>query len=327
MTTADEITISGQASLNAEEMAEVLALKATCDTLEGLDLKLGYGAAEPVSVSYSAVLLARARERLVGYCSLDGDAVTAEMCGMVHPEWRRQRLGMRLFETARASFKGAGGDQIFAVCEDASTSGRIFLHMLATQRAFAEHRMLWRGAVSISTTASAQHAGAFTIARARPEEYQPLAAALARAFGHAEARLLADLTSASAVATEQVYVARLDGAIIGGFRLSVMPDSTGIYAFGIDPSYQRRGLGRRMLAQACALATAQGASRVTLEVDTDNTAAIALYRSGGFEITTTYGYYIFSPTLLALGLNLDERRKSKHVEDAEDAEDAEDQAE
>ena len=316
MATGDMITISGQNSLSADELAEALALKDTCDSAERLDLKLGYGDAEPAKATYPAVFLARSGQRLVGYCSLDGDATTAELCGMVHPDWRRHRLGMRLFEAARAGFRRAGGGQLFAICEDDSASGRAFLRMLAAQRAFSEHRMVWRGDALASTPSSAQAeaGGAFVVERARPADYQALAAALARAFDHTEERLLADLTNASATANEQVYAARLDGAIIGGFRLSRMPDSTGIYAFGIDPAYQRHGWGRRMLAQACALAQQEdaenseqrGAQRVTLEVDTDNAPAIALYRASGFERVTTYGYYIFSPTLLAVGLNLDE---------------------
>jgi ribosomal protein S18 acetylase RimI-like enzyme len=298
----DGVTVSKQISLTPDELVEVVALKGVCDAFEGLDLKLGYGASDPAQAGYPAALLARVEGKLIGYCSLDGDESVAEMCGMVHPEWRRQRLGMRLFDMARAGFAEAGGRQIFAVCEDASESGRVFLRMLAGQRAFSEHRMTLRHESPMPDTAAAQP----TIERARPEDYQPLAAALARAFDNTEERLLGDLTSASAVATEQVYVARLDGAIIGGFRLSVMPDATGIYAFGIDRDYQRQGWGRRMLAQACALAKEQGAPRVSLEVDIDNAAAIALYQSSGFETTTTYGYYIFSPTLLAVGLGLDE---------------------
>ncbi|HET9110651.1 MAG TPA: GNAT family N-acetyltransferase [Ktedonobacterales bacterium] len=305
MATDDGVTISRQVSLTPDELAEVIALKDVCDALESLDLKLGYGAAEPETARYPAVLLARAAGQLVGYCSLDGDDAVAEMCGMVRPEWRRRRLGFRLFDAARAGFSGAGGQQIFAVCEEGAASGRAFLRMLAAQRAFSEHRMQLRQAPSAAQTAHSQ-SETLTIARARTEDYRPLAAALARAFDNTEERLLGDLTSASAIATEQVYVARLGGAIIGGFRLSVMPDSTGIYAFGIDRGYRRQGRGRQMLAQACALATEQGARRITLEVDTDNTAAIALYRSSGFEVTTTYGYYIFSPTLLAVGLDLDD---------------------
>ncbi|MDE3230574.1 MAG: GNAT family N-acetyltransferase [Chloroflexota bacterium] len=302
MANAEKIHIETRVSLTPAELAEISALKARCDAEEGLDLKLGYGAADPAEALYPAAWLARAGDTLVGYLSLEGDETVAEMCGMVHPDWRRQRIGIRLFNSARGAFAAMGGRQIFAVCEDASASGRVFLRMLAGQRAFSEHRMVLRADAPLTASAD----GGLTITAAEPDDLRPLAAALARAFENAEERLLADLTSASALATEQVYVARLDGAIIGGFRLSVMPDATGIYAFGVDRAYQRHGWGRQMLAAACALAREQGAPRVSLEVETENSAAIALYEGSGFAITTTYGYYIFSPTLLIVGLDLDE---------------------
>lgn len=305
MADAEKIQIETRVSLTPAEVAEVSALKAHCDAEEGLDLKLGYGAADPAEALYPAAWLARAGDALVGYLSLEGDETVAEMCGMVHSDWRRQRIGMRLFDAARGAFVAMGGRQIFAVCEDASASGRVFLRMLAGQRAFSEHRMVLRADPPSAPTPEATD-GALVIGRASAEDYRPLAAALARAFENAEERLYADLTSASALATEQVYVARLDEAIIGGFRLSVMPDATGIYAFGVDRAYQRQGWGRQMLAAACALAREQGAPRVSLEVDTSNEPAIALYEGSGFAITTTYGYYIFSPTLLIVGLDLDE---------------------
>jgi ribosomal protein S18 acetylase RimI-like enzyme len=311
MANADEITIETRVTLTPEALAEVIALKRICDVAEKLDLKLGFGAADPAEARYPAAWLARAGGALVGYLSLDGDEAVAEMCGMVHPAWRRQRLGMRLFDTARGAFVTADGRQIFAICEDASASGRGFLRMLAGQRAFSEYRMTLRQAPPSPLASSS----ALTVERARLEDFRPLAAALGRAFDNTEERLLGDLTGASALATEQVYVARLGSAIIGGFRLSVMPDAIGIYAFGVDRAYQRQGWGRQMLAAACALAREQGAPRVSLEVETENKAAIALYQSSGFETITTYGYYIFSPTLLAVGLG-----------DDDDASDADDEA-
>ncbi len=52
-----------------------------------------------------------------------------------------------------------------------------------------------------------------------------------------------------------------------------------VHTIGVDPAYQGRGIGRRLLDALLAFA---GGDVVYLEVRTDNEAAIALYRSVGF---------------------------------------------
>ncbi|MDT7720972.1 MAG: [ribosomal protein S18]-alanine N-acetyltransferase [Mycobacterium sp.] len=52
-----------------------------------------------------------------------------------------------------------------------------------------------------------------------------------------------------------------------------------VHTIGVDPAYQGRGIGRRLLDEL--LNVAAGAV-VHLEVRTDNATAIALYRSVGF---------------------------------------------
>ncbi|SOX52347.1 ribosomal-protein-alanine N-acetyltransferase [Mycobacterium ahvazicum] len=53
-----------------------------------------------------------------------------------------------------------------------------------------------------------------------------------------------------------------------------------VHTIGVDPQYQGHGIGRRLLGEL--LEFADGGV-VYLEVRTDNEAAIALYRSVGFE--------------------------------------------
>ncbi|BBZ37647.1 ribosomal protein S18-alanine N-acetyltransferase [Mycobacterium conspicuum] len=86
-------------------------------------------------------------------------------------------------------------------------------------------------------------------------------------------------------ATHNHYVAaRANGVLVGYAGISRLgrkpPFEYEVHTIGVDPAFQGQGIGRRMLAQL--LEFADGGV-VYLEVRTDNEAAIALYRSMGFE--------------------------------------------
>lgn len=78
--------------------------------------------------------------------------------------------------------------------------------------------------------------------------------------------------------------ARVAGTLVGYAGISRLgrkpPFEYEVHTIGVEPAYQGRGIGRRLLDDL--LAFADGGV-VYLEVRTDNEAAIALYRSAGFE--------------------------------------------
>lgn len=81
------------------------------------------------------------------------------------------------------------------------------------------------------------------------------------------------------------YVAARSGATLIGYagisRLGRTPPfEYEVHTIGVDPAYQGRGIGRRLLGEL--LEFADGGA-VYLEVRTDNEPAIALYRSAGFD--------------------------------------------
>ena len=88
-------------------------------------------------------------------------------------------------------------------------------------------------------------------------------------------------------ATHNRYVAArtdADGTLIGYGGISRLgrtpPFEYEVHTIGVDPAYQGRGVGRRLLDELLNFAAD---AVVHLEVRTDNEAAIALYRSVGFE--------------------------------------------
>lgn len=69
-------------------------------------------------------------------------------------------------------------------------------------------------------------------------------------------------------------------------------DEAELLNIGVAAAQQRKGLGRAMLSEMLEAARAKKLRRVFLEVRSGNVAAIALYRSAGFnEIGVRRGYY------------------------------------
>ena len=86
---------------------------------------------------------------------------------------------------------------------------------------------------------------------------------------------------------DAVQFVALDGERVVGWA-DILPDwahalaHRGHVGMGLLPAYRGRGLGTWLLSACIDKATAQGLTRIELEVRADNAAAIALYRKMGF---------------------------------------------
>ncbi len=65
----------------------------------------------------------------------------------------------------------------------------------------------------------------------------------------------------------------------------VAADEAEILTIAVRPVYRRRGYGRMLMDEALRRLHRAGASHCFLEVDRGNAAALALYRSLGFQVT------------------------------------------
>lgn len=71
--------------------------------------------------------------------------------------------------------------------------------------------------------------------------------------------------------------------VIGYAGLWFDGDVAQVMTIGVDPDHQRLGVGRELLRALLDRSRELGASAVLLEVRVDNDAALALYRTFGFE--------------------------------------------
>ncbi|MGE8355761.1 MAG: ribosomal protein S18-alanine N-acetyltransferase [Microvirgula sp.] len=82
-----------------------------------------------------------------------------------------------------------------------------------------------------------------------------------------------------------VLLAQVEADIVGFAVLQTVLDEAELHEIVIARDWQRRGLGRQLLAAVLATARTAGAARLLLEVRAGNGAALALYTASGFVRT------------------------------------------
>lgn len=94
----------------------------------------------------------------------------------------------------------------------------------------------------------------------------------------------------------ELTVVEEDGELIGAYR--IIPGSrrlshlAHIASIAVRPDRQGRGIGRRVLEHIVADLRRRGFRRIELSTGADNSRALALYRSLGFEVEGTMrGYF------------------------------------
>lgn len=265
--------------LSPKELVQVTTLAATCNALEGLDLKLTFPSGPDEKIN---AWLVYQQGALAGYCALDG----TELCGMVHPTLRRQGIGRKLLQAAKDELARRGKSDCLLICEEASRSGQHFVSSLGATHQFSEHRM-----ALVRLPRRPPPIPGLTLRAVAPAESERLIQVLTFSFGDPEHEVRSRTAESLTQENERFYLAWLDDVPVGCLNEITEGDWAGIYAFGVLPAYRRQGIGRQMLYETARRLLDEGYTPITLEVETDNAPAIALYGSCGFQQTTTYGYY------------------------------------
>lgn len=273
-------------SLTGAEVSAIEQLISICNNYEGLHMRIDSGALRQRQGDEANDFLYYTDNMLVGYLNIESwGSRDREITGMVHPDYRRRSIFSSLLAAAQEACRLRDVRKMILVCEHASQSGQAFVRALGAQHEFSEHEMVlgtFRERRNI-------HKG-LDIREANRNDLNAIISILATDSGNVESisRWITKLFDDS---SSRFYLATLDGKPLGCLRLDDMRDQVGIYAFEVRLGYRGRGYGRQMLEEVIRAIRAESQKRIMLDVETDNTNAIGLYLSCGFEIKTTYDYY------------------------------------
>jgi ribosomal protein S18 acetylase RimI-like enzyme len=299
MTDEQTYMVVGVHQLTSEQAEQARALRDVCNSADGLDLKLAISASFATQAAEPYAFLCTLDGALVGFCTLSGDDdPELELCGMVHPAYRRRGIGRALLDAALASARRRLATlRVLVICEDASLAGRAFVAAAGGRHSFSENRM--EVAAPPPAHAPTSAARALDLREAGSEEAHDLARVIAVSFGQSDDHMAEEIVRDMTVEGDRYFLARLGNEpheAVGAFKIFTDKPKAYIYAFGVLPEYRRRGYGREILEDTLSRLFAEGWTAVGLEVDADNTPAQALYRSVGFHDVTVYGYYTLDIT-------------------------------
>ncbi|HWQ30013.1 MAG TPA: GNAT family N-acetyltransferase [Negativicutes bacterium] len=226
-------------------------------------------------------------ERLVGYagiCHFNGDAM--EVNGMVDPEYRRRGIFKSLFSLVKDEWNKRELPGLLMLSDHNSPSGLGFIGFEGAEYDHTEYEMYLRGNMG-----KAPEKGRIVLRKATNSDAREIARQNSVYFGEELKAEDMRMPEDEEKCGMQIYMAELDGQVIGKVHLETGKTICGIYGLGIMPEYRGLGYGRETLSKAVEIMKEARAQVIMLQVVATNSNALNLYRSCGFEETSTMDYY------------------------------------
>jgi mycothiol synthase len=281
-------------TLTAHEMTMIKQLAEVCEQYEQLHMRIDPMMLKSRSGLVTSDFLYYEDDLLVGYLAIDDHgSPQSELVGMVHPDYRQRGIFRALLDAAIEEGRARNAQQFVLVNEQSSRSGRAFLHASRAVLSESEHEMF------LSRMPQRQSFDeSLIVHKADQSDIDCIVKVQSASFGNSEEatrrRVLQRIQH-----PDQTYFLAVFGEEalgchepVGSFRLASSDTFIGIYSFGVHPDYQGRGYGRQILEDAIHIIRARSQKTIMLDVDVENNRALRLYRSCGFEIRTTYNYYV-----------------------------------
>ena len=222
---------------------------------------------------------------LIGYIGIGsfGRGVL-EINGMVHPDFRRIGIFSRLFSLVKDEWNKRKSEKILLLSDNNSVSGLEFIKCIGACYDHSEYEMYLKANSNKSLSLSN-----VVFRMAKKEDSREIAIQNSIYFG--EEFNEENIPLINEDNRMVAYIAEVDNKIIGKVNLEVNNFVGAIYGLGVLPDYRGKGYGRDILMWAIEKLKEMNSKEVMLQVSVINKNALSLYKSCGFEETSTMDYF------------------------------------
>lgn len=279
--------------VDQDDCEDILALKNLCLEKENvtlkleLDYKLSKAGNERKGIDRINEFMFYDEGTLIGYIGIcQFGAQTLEVNGMVHPEYRRMGIFTRLFSLVRDEWLNRDSQQMLLLCDRNSSSGIEFIKRMGAVYEHSEYEMFLTNEGSASAAI-----GSINLRKAQNKDAKEIARQNAIFFQVSAPEDGLKLPEDESMHGVDTLMVERNQSVIGKVHLEVQNGVGGIYGLGVLPEYRRKGYGRDILMKAVEILKEKQVQQIMLQVAVKNKHALNLYRSCGFEETSTMDYY------------------------------------
>jgi ribosomal protein S18 acetylase RimI-like enzyme len=223
----------------------------------------------------------------IGICQFSGE--TLEVNGMIHPEYRRMGVFSRLFSLVKEEWDKRSSRDMYLLSDHQSLPGLEFIKRTGAYYDNSEYEMFLKG-----DPINSSDLNELRLRKATNKDVNEIARQNAIYFDVDPEKVDLLLPEEEANRGVDIYIAEFENAVIGKVHLEVSDGIGGIYGLGVLPEYRNRGYGREILIKSVELLKAKQMNEIMLQVAVKNKNALRLYKSCGFEVTSTMDYYRLS---------------------------------
>ncbi|WP_258871497.1 GNAT family N-acetyltransferase, partial [Halobacillus trueperi] len=176
--------------------------------------------------------------------------------------------------------------QMLLLCDRNSSSGIEFIKRMGAVYEHSEYEMFLTNEGSASAAIES-----IKLRKAQNEDAKEIARQNAIFFQVSAPEDGLKLPEEESMHGVDTFMVERNQSVIGKVHLEVQNGVGGIYGLGVLPEYRRKGYGRDILMKAVEILKEKQVQQIMLQVAVKNNHALNLYRSCGFEETSTMDYY------------------------------------
>jgi ribosomal protein S18 acetylase RimI-like enzyme len=225
--------------------------------------------------------------QLIGYAGIGQFGGTdLEVNGMVHPEYRRRGIFTRLISLAKDEWKKREGTKLLFLSDNKSVSGQAFIKVTGANFDNAEYEMFLKNDRNQNSMPKQVVLRKATNKDARDIEVQN-----SMYFNTTMREENIPMPEDEEKCGTTTYLAEINNKIIGKVNVGIHDGIGGIFGLGIMTEYRGKGYGRELLILAIEKLQEKSPEHIMLQVAAKNSNALNLYKSCGFEETSTMDYF------------------------------------